>query len=1550
MNIQFNNWQSVNLLNVQTATNNSANEFYGLFNNFDYSFGNASIANTNIRQAGNWNGFQYDLRGNYLIDDTPFLAFSSLSLTSAAQNLFVNGNVLYDYNAGTVSGYYNQLTYSSSITQTNFRLIGKIDLNAFGNFSTASYTELTFSYGGNTFSYLGNFTQDATGAINSGTLTSLTILNNLGQLITVSGAALNATAIDSLLDTSLHNDLTGLYNYIMSSAVLAGNDNITGDTLNNTINGYAGNDTIDGGAGADTAKYSGVSSDYNISYSAGVITVQDVNTANGNDGTDTLKQIETMQFANINIGLVNGLEYIASYADLVSVFGINADAAISHYLQYGVHEGRAASFDGLKYIASHTDLIATYGLNANAAVSHYIQYGVHEGRRANFDGLKYIASHADLIATYGLNADAAVSHYIQYGVHEGRRANFDGLKYIASHADLIATYGLNADAAVSHYIQYGVHEGRSANFDGLKYIASYADLINVFGTNVEAGTLHYIQNGAQEGRTASFDSDFYIAKYADLRAVYGTDTNAATIHYIQYGAGEGRTTLTSGDDLLTGSASADVLNGYAGNDTLIGGAGNDSLFGGLGNDTYLVSDIGDVVNELLGAGTDTALSSLDNYSLTSNVENLSLGGAGNSNGTGNSLDNILTGNDGNNSLIGGAGVDTMYGGAGDDIYLVAEIGDTANEIANAGIDTVISTVNFTLGNHVENLDLNGISNLTGTGNALNNIIIGNAANNLLIGGLGNDILDGKLGDDILNGGDGDDTYIVDSSVDVIQTDSSGIDTVIVKYNTSTYTLRSELENLILYDPSIIIGAGNAQNNNIIGNTSNNQLNGLAGNDVLYGDLGNDILDGGEGGDVYTFKSAVEHMSAEILDSGSIGIDEVRFDSSVAGDTFVLYAGDVGIDKIAIGSGNALIADASGTTALNINASNVNYALNITGNSGDNYLIGSALNDTLHGGLGNDSLDGSLGNDTLYGGAGNDTYYLNNNQFIIQASHTIIENANEGIDTVVLSYLENGASYTLANNVENLTYFDGQIYTLTLTGNSLDNTISLANALVMNGSIYGGDGNDTINISSAYYGVTAFGGAGNDFIVNSFGFGNNIYDGGAGDDTMQGFGGSDTYFVDSIGDVVIDSDTYPGNLGVDTIKTSLLSYTLQSSIENLTFIGAVNFIGVGNAANNIMIGGLGNDSLNAGGGSDTLDAGLGGIDTLSGGAGDDNYLNVSASTVIIENAFEGVDTVYSVFSSYTLSANLENLFYTGAANFNGTGNFLANSLASDSGNDALNAGAGNDTLNGGSGNDTMIGGAADDIYYGDSGDVITEIAGEGIDTFYASALANGYILSDNIENLIYTGGTGSTPLEFSGNATNNTIYYGNSPLGGPGNFVAHLIVHGGDGNDTLAGAGTWGGELFGDAGNDVLNSYAQQFWGDTLNGGDGNDTINGGSGSDFLIGGAGQDSLNGYTNADTFVFSSITDSLIGVLRDSITDFSSVQLDKINLSVIDANTNLANDQAFNFIGNDVAFSNVAGQLRFVSATNSVFGDVNGDSIADFEIALSGVTSLTASDFIL
>ena len=93
------------------------------------------------------------------------------------------------------------------------------------------------------------------------------------------------------------------------------------------------------------------------------------------------------------------------------------------------------------------------------------------------------------------------------------------------------------------------------------------------------------------------------------------------------------------------------------------------MLGGTGNDTYVVDNVGDVVNETDGDGTDTVLSSIsfslaDSVHAIGNIENLTLTGTGAINATGNGSDNVLIGNSGDNVLIGRGGADTLDGGGG----------------------------------------------------------------------------------------------------------------------------------------------------------------------------------------------------------------------------------------------------------------------------------------------------------------------------------------------------------------------------------------------------------------------------------------------------------------------------------------------------------------------------------------------------------------------------------------------------------------------------------------------------------------------------------------------------------------------------------------------------------------------------------------------------------------------------------------------------------------------------------------------------------------------
>ncbi|MGO1078064.1 calcium-binding protein [Inquilinus sp. CA228] len=234
-----------------------------------------------------------------------------------------------------------------------------------------------------------------------------------------------------------------------------------------------------------------------------------------------------------------------------------------------------------------------------------------------------------------------------------------------------------------------------------------------------------------------------------------------------------------------------------------------------------------------------------------------------------------------------------------------------------------------------------------------------------------------------------------------------------------------------------------------------------------------------------------------------------------------------------------------------------------------------------------------------------------------------------------------------------------------------------------------------------------------------------------------------------------------------------------------------------------------------------------------------------------------------------------------------------------GNDKLLGGGGDDLLNGGVGADVLVGG--DGV---DTASYRNAAAGVGVD------LANGFgragealgDLYDSVENV-------------EGSAFSDVIV---------GSGLANRL-DGGGADDTLIGGN----------GNDVLIGGARS------------DTLDGGSGRDVLISGNGSDTMTGGAEADRFVFS--TDDLH--FGDRITDFNRVAGDFIDLSAIDADTVEAGDQAFVFIGT-AAFSQRAGELHYVvSGGNAVAaGDVDGDGVADFKIALQGVPAVIAEDFVL
>ncbi|MDQ0463373.1 Ca2+-binding RTX toxin-like protein [Caulobacter ginsengisoli] len=213
------------------------------------------------------------------------------------------------------------------------------------------------------------------------------------------------------------------------------------------------------------------------------------------------------------------------------------------------------------------------------------------------------------------------------------------------------------------------------------------------------------------------------------------------------------------NNYILGNSGANRLDGAEGNDTLNGDLGDDDLLGGLGND-ILHGDWG--ADQLDGGtGNDKLFGEDDNDQLHGGegADQLS-GGVGN---------DALDGGAGNDSLDGGTGADAMAGGLGNDIYFVDDQNDQTTEAAGEGVDIVRAAIGWVLGGEIEQLELQGPADLSGTGNGLANRLTGNDGANALsglagvdtiLGGGNADTITGGTGNDLMTGGSGADTFRV----------------------------------------------------------------------------------------------------------------------------------------------------------------------------------------------------------------------------------------------------------------------------------------------------------------------------------------------------------------------------------------------------------------------------------------------------------------------------------------------------------------------------------------------------------------------------------------------------------------------------------------------------------------------------------------------------------------------------------------------------------------------------------------------------------------------
>ena len=335
--------------------------------------------------------------------------------------------------------------------------------------------------------------------------------------------------------------------------------------------------------------------------------------------------------------------------------------------------------------------------------------------------------------------------------------------------------------------------------------------------------------------------------------------------------------------------------------------------------------------------------------------------------------------------------------------------------------------------------------------------------------------------------------------------------------------------------------GGADRDELTGNGGDDVLNGGDGDDRITGGSGDDTLDGGTGNDRLDGNSGDDRLT------GGTGNDQLNggsgSDTMTGGADDDVYYVDDARDRVieAANEGNDTIYASVSYTLLGgqavetlaVDPAFVSVAVSLTGN---------ALAQTIQGGEGDDRLTGGGGADTLIGGKGDDVYYVSSNGVTIRETGSDYDKV---FSTV---------SYTLTANLEELRAADPHATAaLALTGNALDNVII--------GNV-----------------------------------GANVIDGGGGADRMVGGAGNDTYYVDTIGDVVNDSG------GRDTVH-SIIDYTLGRTIETLILDGSADIDATGNADANTI---TGNDGAN-------VLSGRGGIDMLTGGLGDDIFLFATKAT-------------------------------------------------------------------------------------------------------------------------------------------------------------------------------------------------------------------------------------------------------------------------------------------------------------------------------------------------
>lgn len=837
------------------------------------------------------------------------------------------------------------------------------------------------------------------------------------------------------------------------------------------------------------------------------------------------------------------------------------------------------------------------------------------------------------------------------------------------------------------------------------------------------------------------------------------------------------------------------------------------------------------------------------------------------------------------------------------------------------------------------------------GGAGNDVIIGNNLADTLIGGEGDDVLIGLNGDDTflysgaangtdqINGGSGwdiirateENTVIGISSLNSIEVlDSSGFQNISVQATAGNDTL--DFTNVSV-NGTVVIHGGDGDDT----------LIGSASSDDFAGDNGNDVLIGGNG--FNTFHYAGTATGFDTI-TGGTGYDRIVAD---ADNTVITLDSLSGIEEISTGGySNVVIQGSSGDNTFDVQNLLMNGTMTILAGGGADTINSGGTDDTIFGEDGDDFIRGGGGADILNGGNGVDTLSYSGNGGPVNVN--LATNAVSGGDATgdIISGFEN----VIASDSDDV-----------ITGSTAANVIT------------GGAGNDTMS-----------GGDGNDTFLIGVNSGTDAITGGNGTDTIRFTEDNAILALSSVSTVeIIDASmAYNAQIaGTDTANTLNFSAMTLTNIAGLYGLGGNDVI-TGSTGNDTIIGGAGNDTLSGGNGDDTFryDGGDEGFDALNGGANSDTVQASTSGVTIGLTSITGVEAISGYGdtiiqgSTAANTLNFSAIAVSGIAMIDGgAGNDV---ITGSIGDDMIRGGAGNDTLNGGEGNDIFyVNGTAEGVDRYNGGNGYDQLVAQGDNTTIGlgtSISGIELITSQGYANVKISGTTGADVWDFTDTVLDGIVSIasgaGIDNITGSGGDDVILggasgdTLNGGAGIDTLSYAGSATAVTInlgtntasgGDATGDIISNFENvtgSNGADNLSGSAGDNVLAGGSGNDRLTGGDGFDTLQGDAGNDVFDFNFASESVVGATSDIVLDFVKGQ-DKVDFNTIDANQSAAGDQNFAFIGAG-AFTNVAGQLRYDDTIGDgythIFGDTNGDGVADFEVRLQGSYTLASTDFVL